>query len=365
MIKYLYIDDDKLIDSKDKVSGFSEKGRLEVYAENNYPDWKEQINRLRRMDFDGLILDLKLDEIPVSNGIHADFRGTSLAQQLRDYQKEGTFPAFPIILFSGEEKMKTSLDATGLDLFDMFIDKGEMNVEVMTNLPNQLEELSNCYKLLNHKEDVVNMLRIVYPVDERFTNMLVDLQQDNSSAACVHLLLHEFILKPGLLIDESLLAARLGVDAKKCGDAWASVLSLFDKARYKGILGNGWKRWWMRGVNDIWRELSGGQYLQMMDANERVEVLKKILGTEAIIPAKMMRYSESSKFWMVCRGTGEALDPIDGFVIAGQEPHYPWQDYFYVSKKAAFLKINNQRWKNVASFEKVRLKILKQEYAGK
>lgn len=365
MTKYLYIDDDKLKDSKDKVSGFSEKGRLEVEAENNYSSWKEQIDRLRKMDYDGLILDLKLDEIPVLDGKHADFHGTSLAQQLRDYQKEGTLPAFPILLFSGEEKMKSSLDATGLDLFDMCINKGEMNVEVMKNIPNQLEDLSICYKRLNKKESAVNMLCAVYPVDERFTNTLADLQQDNSVAACVHLLLHEFILKPGLLVDESLLAARLGVDIKKSGDVWPSILSLFDKAHYQGTLGNGWKRWWMRGINDIWRDLADGQYLQMMEASERVDVLKKVLENDSIFSAERLRYSESSKFWTVCRGTDEPLDPVDGFVIAGQEPHYPWQDFMYVSKKAAFLKINNQRWKNVASSEKTRLEILKKEYAGK
>lgn len=365
MTKYLYIDDDKLKDSQDKVSGFSEKGRLEVVAENNFFDWKEQMDRLRRMDYDGLILDLKLDEIPVEGGKHADFRGTSLAQQVRDCQKEGTFPAFPILLFSREEKMRSSLDVTGQDLFDMCIDKGEVNVEAMMTLSIQLEELSNCYKRLNNQEDIISLLCAVYPIDERFTNILTDLQQEKSLSACVHLLLHEFIMKPGLVVDESLLAARLGVDKRRCADAWSTVLSLFENAQYKGILGNGWKRWWMRGINDIWRELSGGLYLQMMDANERVSVLNKVLGTDALKAAEKLSYSESSKFWAVCRGTDEPLDPVDGFVISGQEPHYPWQDFLYVSKKAAFLKINNQKWKNVASSEKSRLEILKREYEGK
>ena len=365
MTTYLYIDDDKLQDSQGKVNGFQAAGSLEVKVENNTTEWKQQIDRLRRKDYDGLILDLKLDETPVEGGYRAEFRGSSLAQQVRDYQKEGILPAFPILLYSAEDKMKSSLDSTGQDLFDLCIEKTEMDVQAMMTLPAQLLELSDCYKRLNQNEDVVKMLCAVYPVDERFTNTLADLQQDNSVAACVHLLLHEFILKPGLLIDESLLAARLGVDMKKSGDAWPSILSLFDNARYQGTLGKGWMRWWMRGVNDIWRNMSDGQYLQMLDAPERVDVLKMVLRNDSIFSAERLRYSESSKFWAVCRGTDEPLDPVDGFVVAGQEPHYPWQDFLYVSKKAAFLKINNQRWKNVASSEKNRLEILKQEYAGR
>lgn len=365
MTTYLYIDDDKLLDSQGKVNGFQKAGSLEVKVENNTTEWKKQIDRLKRKDYDGLILDLKLDETPVEDGCRAEFRGSSLAQQVRDYQKEGILPALPILLYSAEDKIKSSLDSTGHDLFDLCIEKTEMDVETMLALPTQLIDLSDCYKRLNQKENVVTMLCAIYPVDERFTNTLTDLQQDSSVAACVHLLLHEFILKPGLLVDESLLAARLGVDMKKSSVAWPAILNLFDKARYQGTLCNGWKRWWMRGVNDIWRDMAGGQYLQMMDAKERVDVLKKMLGIDTIVPAELLRYSESRKFWAVCRGTDAPLDPADGFVIAGQEPHYPWQDFMYVSKKAAFLKINNQRWKNVASSEKTRLEMLKQEYEVK
>ena len=136
MVRYLYIDDDELLHSRDKVSGFAAEGKLEILVENNKVDWNQQIARLKAVDFNGLILDLKLDEIPVEDGRHSEFRGTSLSQQIRDLQKDGTIPSFPIILFSSEEKIKSSLDDTGRDLFDLCIEKQSINVRTMLSLPS-------------------------------------------------------------------------------------------------------------------------------------------------------------------------------------------------------------------------------------
>ena len=65
IVRYLYIDDDELQLSKSMVSGFEEAGKLEILVENNKVDWNQQVARLKTVDFNGLILDLKLDERPV------------------------------------------------------------------------------------------------------------------------------------------------------------------------------------------------------------------------------------------------------------------------------------------------------------
>lgn len=362
MTKYLYIDDDKLQDSRDKVSGLSVKDLLEIDVEQNLLSWEQQMERLKNVDYDGLILDLKLDELPVEGRQRSGFRGTTIAQQIRDYQKEGTIKSFPMILFTGEEKMKHALDNTGKDLFDMIIEKGSLNLQMMLSLHTQLVDLSECYQRLINGEDAESLLQVAGFVDERFMDTLRNMQKNDSKANCVHFLLNEFVMKPGLLIDESLLAARLGVDKKSSGKDWERVLSLFDGARYQGVLGDGWKRWWMRGVNEIWREISGGLYLQRLGASERVDVLKNVLGSVDIKSAPMLQYSDSDKYWAVCCGTDKPMDPIDGFEIAGQDTNYPWQDLLYVSKEAAFKRTRMERWKDVASSEKKRLELLKQEY---
>lgn len=365
MTKYLYIDDDNLEDSRDKVSGFAEAGRLEIAVENNRQKWEEEIDHLQKVDYDGLILDLKLDELPVDNGCHACYRGSELAQHIRDKQKEGVVKAIPIILFSGEDKIKSSLDSTAKDLFDLCLEKGSMvTVEQILPVVGQLEAIALCYRRLRSGEDAVRMLDSPMEIDNRFTGLLSDLQQNDSISSVARFILNEFILKPGLLIDERLLAARLGVDMEKSKEAWKAVTNLFKEVEYQGVLCHGWRRWWMRGVNMLWREFSGGEYLQMMEAEERVEILKDKLSIDSIVVAEKPKYSESNKFWTVCCGTGKPMDSIDGFMIAGQEALYPWQDLQYVSKEAAFLKTNLRRWRNVAPSEKVRLESMKHVYSG-
>lgn len=361
MKTYLYLDDAQLDESRDKVSGLSMQNVLNVKVEQNLPGWKQQMERLKKVDYDGLILDLKLDELPVDDGQYAGYRGTTIAQLIRDYQKEGTLKAFPMLLFTGEDNMKRALDNTGRDLFDMIIEKGSLNINTLKKLPGQLAELSECYQQLNGGEDARNMIKAQGYVDDRFMDALHTLQTENSNASCARFLLNEFVLKPGLIIDDSLLAARLGVDKDKSGNGWNAVLKLFEKARYGGIFGENWTRWWMRTVNTIWKE-NTGTVLQQLSAEERVDLLQKLIGNEEIVVAAKTKYAESNSFWAVCCATGKPLDPIDGFEVMGQDNSYPWQDLQYVSKEAAFHKIRQEQWKGVATSEKERLEYLKQQY---
>ena len=121
-IKYFYIDDDPK--SQNKVEGF-ENENLSIVAMQHKDSWEEQFRFLKEKegDFDGLILDLKLDGLPNSNDKWANFRGTSLAQEIRTRQKEGVLKPFPIVLFSTNDKTQQALEKTGMDLFDIFIDK--------------------------------------------------------------------------------------------------------------------------------------------------------------------------------------------------------------------------------------------------
>ena len=93
MIKYLYIDDDAET-VKGIVNGLNKKGILNIDLRCPKSSWKEEIDSLvKKKDFDGLILDLRLDITPVSNdsnGTKASYRGTSVAQELRQRITEST-----------------------------------------------------------------------------------------------------------------------------------------------------------------------------------------------------------------------------------------------------------------------------------
>ena len=104
-------------------------------------------------DIDGLILDLKLDDCLNENKKRATFRGSTLAQEIRSRQKENLIKQMPIILFSANDKVKSSLEKAGIDIFDLFIDKGSVNVTTFNIYSKQLEALSESYKLIDQSKD--------------------------------------------------------------------------------------------------------------------------------------------------------------------------------------------------------------------
>ena len=212
MKTYLYLDDAQLDESRDKVSGLSMQDVLNVKVEQNMPGWKQQMVRLKKVDYDGLILDLKLDELPVDDGQYAGYRGTTIAQLIRDYQKEGTLKAFPMLLFTGEDNMKRALDNTGRDLFDMIIEKGSLNINTLQKLPGQLAELSECYQQLNGGEDARNMIKAQGYVDDRFMDALRLITIETHVADCYTCVLHPASHTHRQLSDAQLRAAGIAPD---------------------------------------------------------------------------------------------------------------------------------------------------------
>ena len=124
-IKFYYIDDDNEA-SNGYITGFSQNDLIVEKIEGN--DFDTIISIIKeKKDICGLILDHKLDEISMSNGIHLKFRGTSIAQEIRNRQvskdTDYNITDFPIILLSATENIKNSLDDSGKDLFDLLIIK--------------------------------------------------------------------------------------------------------------------------------------------------------------------------------------------------------------------------------------------------
>ena len=119
--KYLYIDDDNHENAVEKIDGFlSENLKIDTVQHSN--SWEEQLKYIQNHsdDIDGLILDLKLDDCLNENKKRATFRGSTLAQEIRSRQKENLIKQMPIILFSANDKVKSSLEKAGIDIFDLF-----------------------------------------------------------------------------------------------------------------------------------------------------------------------------------------------------------------------------------------------------
>lgn len=360
---YYYIDDDP--QSKQKIQGF-ENENLSIKAMQHKNSWEEQLIFFKENEhiFDGLILDLKLDDLPNDNNIRAAFRGTSLAQEIRTRQKEGVLKPFPIILFSANDQIEKALEKSGIDLFDVFIDKSKVNDTIFSEYNSQFIDLSNGYVLLSDpsiKADDVFKINEC-DLDSRFLS-----EYDEIKKSPVHIqsrfILTELLCKQGLLVDESILAARLGIDKKRSED-WDKLLENISSTKYNGVFSHGWSRWWMHLIEQWWDENNkSNAFLRSMSANERVEEIKQFTHLTQLKVAEKIAKSNSDAFWTICKAYNYPLDPIDGLLIQGQDNLYSWQEPEYVSVEAALNRKNIDNWVNVADIDQNRYKTLKKLYS--
>jgi CheY-like chemotaxis protein len=364
-IKYFYIDDDPK--SENKVEGFTD-AELSIDTMQHKDSWEEQLNFLKEKenDFGGLILDLKLDDLPNGNNKRADFRGTSLAQEIRTRQKERVLKPFPIVLFSANDKTQQALEKTGMDLFDIFIDKSKLDDKAFPIFTRQLIDLPKGYNALGDSSMAINELLKVDEtvIDSRFVSEYIETKKSP-----VHIqsrfLITEFLTKQGILIDEDVLAARLGIDKSQSED-WKILLEKLSSTKYQGIYCNGWPRWWMHLVEQWWNKtIESDAFLRSTQAKVRVEKIKQVTHLEQLVEAEKIDKANSNDFWTVCQGYNLPLDPVDGLLVQGQDNLYPWQEPKYVSVDAALWRKNIDNWIGVADVEKEKYATLKTLYSRK
>lgn len=364
-IHYYYIDDDP--ESQKKVEGFKNE-ELSIDAMQHKDSWELQLEFLKEYEdkYDGLILDLKLDDLPNNNNIRAKFRGTSIAQEIRTRQKKGILKSFPIILFSANDKTKQALEKSGTDLFDIIIDKSKLDEIAFPIYTRQLIDLSKGYKYLcDSSLTTAKIFQIDDSfIDTRFLSEFYELRK-----APVHIqtkfLITEFLTRQGLLIDEDVLAARLGINKATSTD-WNKLLKVLSKNKYNGVFNNGWPRWWINLVEKWWNEnIKSESILRSTPAKERVEIIKRATGLEHLIAAEKISKADSDEFWTLCKGYHLPLDPVDGLIVQGQDNLYPWQEPEYVSVEAALWRTNIDDWISVADVEKERYEELKILYSRK
>lgn len=358
-MKYLYVDDDP--NSQSKVNGFTRDG-LEIIAMCPKSSWEEQLNYFSITEYDGLILDLKLDDIPVDEEHRAQFRGTALAQEIRTRQKEKSMKCFPIVLFSANDNLQGSLDSLGKDLFDICINKTNLRVNDFVGYSKILLALAEGYSILNQTTEISTIFGISsnYIINSRVCEAYEHIKNHESVPALAQFIIHQVIEHQGVLIDEQMLAARLGIDIEKSVDDWTALLRELSFAQYKGVFFSGWPRWWMSSIEQWWNEhISQSDYLRSTPASKRVSLLSSHFGLH-LIPATKTPKSHSEKFWTVCRGTNRPLDPNDGFLIINQDNLYPWQDKGFVSVDAALNKTNRENgWIELSETENERFNEIK------
>jgi hypothetical protein len=230
-----------------------------------------------RIDPAGVLIDV---ELSAATGEHGT--GLGIAQDIRGKQKAREIADYPVVRFARPEPVAEIIsgDPSSDDLFDLRIQKHAV--------------VSNCgavQQRLNGVKRVYDQLAGLASIDEEALTVLLGLnpqQREEWSHPALHTRLADgrqfavhvaagtfmrgFLNSPGLLIDEVLLAVRLGLDREGSGDAWRQLLERLTDFKFSGAAHEEFARWWARGLEDWWLGLSGGNSLASLTIRERHEM---------------------------------------------------------------------------------------------
>lgn len=299
----------------------------------------------------GLLLDLRLDQESTNENPKVPYRGPTLAQELRTRMAEKNIAPFPIVLWSITEKFVKSFDETSHDLFDAVYGKDDQITDKAADVALQMIALVEGYESIavgKKSRSLSGLLGISEDSYARLEGPFLDEFKFFVEKKAVHeiasYILNSLIIPPGLLIDEKLLAARLGVDIQKSGDSWRKLLLQLNGQKYQGPFSNGWLRWWWFDVETWWAGLNVKQpNLRRIGATARAQILSDKFGLK-LVSAETIEPGYSDKFFAICVATGLPLDPADGLRVAELNTK-AWQDTAYVSGYAALNRIEKNKWR--------------------
>jgi hypothetical protein len=341
-VKYLYLDDEQeqqTLDFKELLE--SEVTGLEIVLAPP-KSFGEEIKRIKKEDYDGLMLDLRLD---VKSD--AEYRAFSLAQELRTRATEGRMKDIPMVVCSTDRKLKESYnkDSTSHDLFDRKYLKNDDLVDRSESVAKELVALAKGYKQITQirakKGGAGPQLKRMFLLEDEQLNALdirlVDHFGEVQGRLPVHeyarFILNEMILISGPLVSNEIICARLGIDVES-----KSIDELFDrylkKFRYKGPFNEYWNRWWWHLIDSWWSNRTN-THLSILTAEERTVLLKKLSKIDSLNPAKPIEDIYRTKYWTVCELYKKPLDLINGILVEVKKERMPWQDKPYMSTKAA------------------------------
>jgi hypothetical protein len=299
--------------------------------------WEDDLQKIKDIfaDADGIILDWRLSE-PNDNS-KITYSAESLAQHIRFLITDKQLKRdIPIVIFSANSDFKESYrrDGTGHDLFlrvyskDDFSQNSEGLIEDLLSLGQAFKDVQK-----NTNLKVEDLLCPPSPInfDSRLKSEISELIEKKIPHNLIKFILDEVVLRPGVLIGEEILAARLGIDISGSPD-WTDLVSktLTPSIGYAGVLSTGWNRWWADGLIAWWKAEINDRHPQYFNAVERVKMLQEKTNYKSLTPAKKLPFCLSDEFWVICENTRNPIDISDGLLIQ-TEVLRPWQDEQYVS----------------------------------
>lgn len=173
-------------------------------------------------------------------------------------------------------------------------------------------------------------------------------------------ILRELIEIQGVLINEAVLAARLGVDPKISSDWEKCKKRLAETCAYQGAFHEAWPRWWAFPVEEWWQNRPNRPgTLRSLTAKERVKFLRSTTRLTYLQPAASVEAGYSERYWTICQEFERPLDPRDGVRISFLN-HNPWQEPPYFSIKAALERAEQKKGWKIDPLDRERLNDIKE-----
>lgn len=334
--KYLCIDDERG-DRLEPILDRLRRHGLAVVACAPAP-FDEEVTLIAQSNADGLLLDLRLDDVPNIDGVRVRYRAVALAQELRTRMTEGDIKPLPIVLWSVESKFQRSFstDRTAHDLFDLVVSKTRVPTEAEP-MVRKLTALAAGYPWIHEllEEKSSTFWQQVLGLGEHEGSLLdsrvgVELMQGAPTHDYARYIVADLLETSGPLVDEPLVAARLGVDL--ASEGWAKVRAWLDPTAYRGAFASGWQRWWWYQVETMLRGAFTEPF-RNLPAEERVAGLQKLLRTRKLVAPPVPSGATGTRYWYVCAAAATPVDPVDAVLVESSERKV-WQDRVYVSKHA-------------------------------
>lgn len=227
-------------------------------------------------------IDYRLDGSPVSLQPDQMYKGSALAQHLRDASIDHPDQDFALVLVSAESKIKMLYrpDKTAHDLFDRVYVKEDINKQ-RTAIRRELLSLCHGYgklRAMDKKYDIIDLM--AGNDDDRPHVNAQEIRTKLKDAAAPHVvarILFSLIDRPGPLLTTEYACAFLGIEP---GDGKTVTKVMRDAGiGYEGVFGDAWPRWWAHRLEtwarDIFKRRATG-----LPAADRARILSESVGKE-------------------------------------------------------------------------------------
>ena len=260
-----------------------------------------------------------------SNLLNVNYDFISLANSL--YQRNQC----PIILLC-EDKSKFTNSLILQLLFNQIYTESDIVLN-SSKVKRQLISLAQGYKVINAQKTIKSILQIS---KSEFENLDIRFQAEfdsllkSPSHEIARFILREVIEFQGILIDENVLAARLGVDISKSDIDWNDLKKELESCKYNGVFGDAWERWWWFKIANWWNDNFLNISLRRLSAHKRVEAINTHRKLNLVSITTKQSW-QSDAFWTVCIKKNIPIDITDGFTLVKESVVKTWQEKHYVS----------------------------------